>query len=254
MLTKNLLYLRKKSKRSQQELADQLGLPRTTLGDYERGNTEPNIAMLIKLADTFQVSIDELVRTNISHKEYEVIKNKNMKVLAITVDKEKKGNIELVESKAEAGYLESFQDPEYIKDLPQIYFPKIPSGTYRGFEINGDSMLPMESGSIVVCSYIEKLANIKNEKTYVVISKQDGLVYKRIRNNKKEKTLSLISDNQAYLPYEIPYQDIAEVWEYYAHLNFSDLKISMRNEMENALSDIQRKVTEMHLLSVDSRS
>lgn len=169
MLSENLQYLRKKSKLSQKELADQLSLARTTLGDYERGKTEPNIAMLIQLADCFDVSIDALVRTNLAHREYEIIKNKDIRVLAMTVDKDNKGNIELVDTKAEAGYLESFQDPEYIRELPKINFPNIPSGTYRGFEINGDSMLPMEPGTIVVCSYIEKLKHIKNDRTYVVI-------------------------------------------------------------------------------------
>ena len=243
MLSENLQYLRKKHKHSQQELANLLGLPRTTLGDYERGKTEPNIEMLINLADCFEVTIDALVRDNLQHREYEIIKNKDLRVLAMTVNNENKGNIELVDTKAEAGYLESFQDPEYIRDLPKIYFPKIPNGTYRGFEINGESMLPMESGTIVVCSYIEKLKDIKDNRTYIVISKEEGLVYKRVRNNKKQKALTLISDNELYLPYEIGYGEVAEVWEYYAHLSFSDLKVSFNEQLESKITDIQKKVT-----------
>ena len=243
MLSENLQYLRKKHKFSQQELANQLGLPRTTLGDYERGKTEPNIEMLIALADCFKVTIDALVRTNLQHLEFEIIKNKDIRVLAMTVDNDNKGNIELVDTKAEAGYLESFQDPEYIRDLPKINFPNIPSGTYRGFEINGESMLPMEPGTIVVSKYIEKLKDIKDNKTYIIISKEDGVVYKRVRNNKKQKALTLISDNELYLPYEIGYAEVAEVWEYYAHLSFSDLKVSFNEQLESKITDIQKKVT-----------
>jgi len=243
MLSDNLQYLRKKNKLSQQELANQLGLPRTTLGDYERGKTEPNIDMLIQLADCFEVSIDALVRDNLQHREFEIIKNKDIRVLAMTVDSDNKGNIELVDTKAEAGYLESFQDPEFISDLPKIYFPKIPNGTYRSFEINGESMLPMESGSIVVSAYVEKLKDVKDNRTYIIISKEEGLVYKRVRNNKKQKTLTLISDNALFLPYEIAYDEIAEVWEYYAHLSFSDLKLSFNEQLESKITDIQKKVT-----------
>ena len=74
MISKNLNYLRKKNKISQQVLANAMELPRTTLGDYERGKTEPNLAMLIKLADYFEVKVDDdLVYSKLAtgrHAEY----------------------------------------------------------------------------------------------------------------------------------------------------------------------------------------
>lgn len=244
MLPTNLNYLRKAKKNSQQKLADAMGIPRTTLGDYERGKTEPNIEMLIKLADYFEVTIDDMVRKNLSHRDLEIIKNKNMKVLAITVDKDEEENIELVATRAEAGYLENFQDPEFVRDLPKIHLPNIPKGsTYRAFEIQGDSMLPMESGSVVICNYIEQLDNVKNNKTYIIASKNEGLVYKRVILNKKNQQLTLMSDNEIYPPYTIHYEDIAEVWQYYAHLSFSDSKSAINDMLEEKITDIQKKVT-----------
>jgi len=138
MIAQNIKYLRKKSKLSQQELATQLDVARTTMGDYERGHTEPNIDTLVRLSDIFCVKLDQLLKEDLSHKELEIIRNKDMKVLAISVDTNDRSNIELVDTKAEAGYLESFQDPQYIRDLPKVYFPNMPHGTYRGFEVNGD--------------------------------------------------------------------------------------------------------------------
>lgn len=246
MLSKNLNYLRKKHKLSQQALADVMDTPRTTLGDYERGKTEPSIETLINLAQYFDVKVDDLIRTDLSHQDLEIFRNKDFKVLAISVDQENKGNIELVDTKAEAGYLESFNDPEYIKDLPKIAFPSIPEGTYRGFEIRGDSMLPIEPGSIIICKYVEKLIEIKDYKTYVVISRNDGLVYKRVRNLKEEKCLYLQSDNETYFPYKLEYGEVDEVWQYYAHLSFSDARTTFNDLLDEKLSDIQRKVRDMH--------
>ncbi|MBK8516912.1 MAG: helix-turn-helix domain-containing protein [Saprospiraceae bacterium] len=246
MLGQNIKYLRNKNKLSQQELSEKLSVPRSSLSDYEREHTQVGIDTLIKLSDIFDVRIDDMVRTNLSHRELEIIRNKDMKVLAISVNADNNSNIELVETKAEAGYLESFADPEYIRDLPKIAFPNIPQGTYRGFEIHGDSMLPMESGSIVICAYLERLKDIKAGKTYVIISKTDGVVYKRVKNDANTNKLMLISDNEAYLPYEINYTDIAEVWQYYAHLSFSDSKYTFNNMLEEKLQDIQRKLTEVH--------
>lgn len=246
MLAENLKYLRRKHKISQQDLANQLKAARTTLGDYERGKTEPNISTLIKLSEIFDIKVDALLRSNLQHADLEVIRNKDFRVLAISVDKENNGNIELVDSKAEAGYLESFQDPEYIRDLPKIFFPNIPQGTFRGFEIQGESMLPIETGSIIIASYIENLKQLKNEKTYIIVTKYDGLVYKRVRINKKEKKVMLFSDNEAFLPYEIDFGDISEVWQYYAHLSFSDRKKTLENRIDQKLTEIQQKVTYLH--------
>ena len=178
MLDKNLKYLRNKNKISQQVLSEALSIPRSTLGDYERGKTEPNISMLIRLGEYFDIKVDQLIKEDLSLGEYEIMKTKLMKVLAITVDQGNEGNVELVDSKAEAGYLDSYQNPEYIRDLPKLQLPKLPSGTYRAFEIQGDSMLPMESGSVVIAAYVESLADLKDNRTYIVISQRDGLVYK----------------------------------------------------------------------------
>jgi len=245
MLNKNLKYLRQKNKISQQGLSDALEIPRTTLGDYERGKTEPNIAMLIRMAQYFDVNVDELVKDDLSHGDYEVLKTKVMRVLAITVDDQNEGNIELVDTKAEAGYLDSYHNPEYIRDLPKIQFPNIPHGTYRAFEIQGDSMLPVEPGSVVIASYLESFDEIKEGRSYIVISKQEGVVYKRIRKDDDNNQLILISDNEIYLPYEIDMEDVAEVWQYYAHVSFSDQKKVVPTKLEVQMQDLQKRMMEI---------
>jgi len=216
MLAENLKYLRHKHKESQQDLATAMGLPRTTLGDYERGKTEPNIAMLIKLAKHYKLKIDDLINSQISRQDLELIRNKDMR-----------------------------QDPEYIRDLPKISFPGMLRGTYRGFEINGDSMLPIESGSIIISRYVEKLTDIKSDNSYIIVSKNEGLVYKRLRLDKKNKQLILISDNDAYLPYTLDYSEVDEIWSYYAHLSFSDKKQSVSTLVEGKLTDIQLKLNQI---------
>src|SRR5690625_3958053 len=130
--------------------------------------------------------------------------------------------VELVESKAEAGYLESFQDPEFITELPKIYIPNLPKNEYRGFEIEGESMLPMEPGSIVIGTRIESLDLIKDHRTYVIITKRDGLVYKRIQKLSDENKLLATSDNPVFHAYKISFYVFYEFWQYYTHLSFSD--------------------------------
>lgn len=246
MIAQNLKYLRQKFNFSQQELAEKLDIPRSSISDYERAYTQMPLDTLLKLCNVFNISIDHMVKSLLAHKDLEVARNNELRVLAISVDAHNRNNIELVDTKAEAGYLDSFADPEYIKELPKLYIPSIPEGTFRAFEIRGDSMLPLESGSIVICQYVEKFRDIKDNRTYVIITKNEGLVYKRIRIDNKENRLLLVSDNDAYLPYHLAYADVAELWQYYAHISFSDTKFTFNYLLEEKLHDMQRKITELH--------
>lgn len=245
-LIENVKHLRKIYGLTQQDLSEKLMIPRSTLGEYERGNTEPSLDLVIKISKIFKVEIDRLLKNRISETIEDTNDLQNTKVLAITLDQSDQSNIELVSTKAEAGYLDSYTDPEFIKELPKIHFPNLPRGHYRGFEIAGDSMLPMESGSIVICRYLENLTEIRDNKTYVVISKRDGVVYKRIRNIKHEQKLMLISDNESYLPYGLSYAEIDEIWQYYAHLSFSDTKSTFNSMIEDKINQMSRKLTEVH--------
>ena len=53
--------LRTKMKLSQYEVAKKLDIPQTTFYNYETERNDPSIKTLIKMADFFNVSIDELI-------------------------------------------------------------------------------------------------------------------------------------------------------------------------------------------------
>lgn len=63
---KNLAHLRKKHGMTQREVANLLGVSKATSCKYENGNVEPTVAQLIKLADFFQVTLDQLVKQDLS--------------------------------------------------------------------------------------------------------------------------------------------------------------------------------------------
>jgi hypothetical protein len=81
-------------------------------------------------------------------------------------------------------------------------------------------MLPIPSGSIIIGQYVENWKHIKDDKTYVLVTNREGIVYKRVFNQIKEKgLLNLVSDNPAYASYEIPAEDVLEVWESKAYIS-----------------------------------
>jgi transcriptional regulator with XRE-family HTH domain len=221
-ISSNIKFLRKKKGLTQQQFADQVGIKRSLVGAYEEERAEPKYELLKSLALFFDVSIDDFINETINEKWAPKPKGNpaNLRVLSISVDKDDNENIELVPLKASAGYLNGYADTEYVAHLPKLYLPMFKQGTYRAFEIKGDSMLPLVSGTIIVGEYQENWADVKAGETYVIISKSDGIVYKRVGNKFKEnKKLKLISDNPVYDPYDINGEDVLEIWKAKAYIS-----------------------------------
>ncbi len=210
----NIKHLRSLKGFSQERLAQELKWTRSMVGSYEEGRSEPPIDRLIDLSDYFKLPIDILVKNDLSQaKDTSFMQVGNQRLLfPISVDDNDEELIEIIPTKASAGYLAGYADPEYIEQLQKIKLPFLPTGTHRAFPIKGDSMLPVKDGSFIVAKFVDDINDIKDGRTYIVLTKNDGLVYKRVYNHIAEKqTLLLSSDNKTYNPYEVPIQEILEI-------------------------------------------
>lgn len=217
-VNKNLKFLRAQQGLTQKQLAEKLGLKQAAVGAYEEERSTPPLSCLLDISKIFKVNIDLLVNHDLSRIPEKDWKgrpaSKGKEVLAITVDFNNKENVELVTQKASAGYLSGFQDPEFVKELPKISLPVLPRNkTYRAFEIQGDSMLPVQPGSIIFGEYIEDAASIKNGKLYILVTVNEGIVFKRVFNfADDEGKLLCVSDNRLYQPFAISTGDVLEIW------------------------------------------
>ena len=232
----NIKHLRTLKKLSQERFADELGWSRSMIGSYEEGRSEPPIDRLIDLSNYFNIPIDILVRNDLRlAKDTSFIKVGNKRVLfPVTVNEANEDLIEIIPAKASAGYLEGYADPEYIEQLQKIKLPFLPTGTHRAFPIKGDSMLPVKDGSFVVAKFVDDINDVKNGKTYIVLTKEDGLVYKRIYTRPEDPSILVFSsDNKAYNPYEVKMETILELWEFTCCINTQEY-----DEKELKLSSI----------------
>ena len=228
----NVRFLRSRKKLTQDQLSAVLEIKRSTLNNYENGISGPSIQSLILLSDYFHVAIDTLLRVDLSrlkdsqlyeleHGQDVFLKGSNIRVLATTIDSRNRENIELVSEKAKAGYTNGFADPEYISELPVFQLPFLSSERkYRTFQINGDSMLPIPDGSWVTCEFVQDWKSIKNGEFYVVLTLNEGLVFKQLKNRLAENgCFQLISLNKIYEPYEIAATEIREIWKFVHYIS-----------------------------------
>ncbi|UTA69659.1 MULTISPECIES: LexA family transcriptional regulator [Emticicia] len=249
LLSLNIAHLRKLKELSQGALAETLNVPRTTLGSWEEGKSSPTIDGLTNIAKFFGVSIDALITidlTTVTDPQSLMEIGGKRVLFPIMVDEQGNDMIELVPVKASAGYLSGYNDPGFIQNLPRISLPYIANGKYRGFPIVGDSMPPLEKGAFVIGKYLENLADIKDGKTYVILTQNDGLVYKRIhRFNKADGYLMLHSDNTYYAPYKLPFKEVFEIWEFVCSINPADTQPS--DLLFSVLQSIQSDVNTIKL-------
>ena len=240
-LNQNIRHIRKQKGYTQAELAERIGVKRSLIGAYEEFRAEPKIETIQKLAYLFDLSLDQLINQDLSRgvkANQTDHAGKTLRILPIVIDQDDREMISIVPVNARAGYSHSYSDPEYIKDLPKFTLPLPelhPDKSYRLFQIEGDSMLPVPDGSYIICEYVENWTNIKEGESHILITRSQGLVYKRIWHGDQPGQLLLKSDNISYEPFYLDLEDLKEVWRGLAYISFN-----LPDQGERSSSEIQQ--------------
>jgi transcriptional regulator with XRE-family HTH domain len=242
LANQNIKYLRKQQGFTQEEFATKLGIKRSLLGAYEEERAEPNYEVLETISDLFQVSIDDLLRRDLSEvKGSYIARRRQLKMSA------EKNVIHFVPVKAAAGYLNGYADPEFLDELNTFTLPMLSGGHYRAFEILGDSMLPTPSGSVIIAEKVKDLEEVKNNQPYVLLSRTEGVVYKRIvKNNRNKNKLNLVSDNPVFQPYQVNAEDVLEIWS--AQMVMTKVNHQQRWDMNNLAGLVANLQTQVDTL------
>ncbi|ALM50473.1 XRE family transcriptional regulator [Flavobacterium psychrophilum] len=215
LFSDNIRHLRNQKNISQENIAGALVITRGRYVKYEDGTSEPPYEILLRLSRYYNVSVDLLLSVDIRKVDItNLIKlDDNRILLPITVDSKGENIIEIVPHKAKAGYLNGYSDPEFIEGLQHVSLPFLGNGKFRAFPVEGDSMPPHKEGSFIIGRYVEQLGHVTDGRTYILLTRDQGIVYKRLNKNGRN-SLMLQSDNTFYPPYTVKASDVLEIWEY----------------------------------------
>jgi transcriptional regulator with XRE-family HTH domain len=243
LFSDNIRFLRIQKNISQEKLATALLIARARYVKYE---------LLKRISKFYHVSIDLLLNVDLRKIDMDgLLKLEDNRILLpITIDAGGENTIEIIPQKARAGYLNGYSDPEFIEGLQQISLPFLKNGKFRAFPVSGNSMPPHRDGSFIIGKYVESLGEVRDGRTYILLTKNEGIVYKRLNKNGKN-SLVLSSDNSFYEPYSIRASDVLEIWEYACSIatnefepdslepqSIRDMFNSLRNEIK-ALKHLQ---------------
>ena len=255
----NLKLLRKRVKRSQEEVAQELGLTRSSYSGYENGVAQPGIDLLVTLCDYYLIPIDDFLRKDLealTEKEWDQLgkqplndlKGQKLRVLTTVVNNDEEEMIEMIPMQASAGYASGYADPDYLKVLPTFYLPFLSKNKkYRSFPIKGDSMPPVVEGSYVVAEYIQNWMTIRSGTPCIVVTKDEGIVFKVVHNLlESSQSFQLCSTNTFYAPYLVHANNIIEMWKFVNYISPELPEVRMDdNDLSKSIQSLQKEVHEL---------
>lgn len=198
--------------------AEETGISQSTLSRILNKDTKPNASNLKVISDYFQID-----KTWLLTGQQEEIKQKVEKQPELYIN-ENVMNVPLVTQYAYAGYMNGFNDPTYIEELPKIPFlvEKEHKGEYICFEVKGDSMDDGTHDSylerdILLCRNVRKdfwksKLHI-NKWDFVIVHKDNGICVKRITKHDVEKgIITCHSLNDYYEDFDMDLRDVTKIF------------------------------------------
>ena len=205
---------------TQAEFADLLGIKNST-ADIERGRTKLSGKLVSELLRQF--GVNPLWLFGESSQKYLSVNKGDVSPKVVTVNSGEQENIVLVNQKAAAGYPQNVQDVGWYQQLPafDIPLPEYRNATYRGFQVEGDSMMPnLLPGEWVLGKAVPSIGEISKSKIYVAVL-YDSVLVKKIQKLDDPYKILLVSINEEYAPMEVLISDIQELWQVNSKLTFS---------------------------------
>lgn len=205
---------------TQAEFAALLGIKNST-ADIERGRTKLSGKVVAELLRQF--GINPLWLFGESNQKYLQLTKGDVSPKVISLNSAGNENIVLVNVKAAAGYPHNVQDVEWYQQLPafDLPLPEYRNASHRGFQIEGDSMLPnFRPGEWVLGKAVPTIEEASNNRIYVIVL-YDSVLVKKLQKLPDPSKLLLISLNEEYLPIEVNVNDVQELWQVNSKLTFN---------------------------------
>ncbi|WP_031427158.1 S24 family peptidase [Flavimarina sp. Hel_I_48] len=237
--------IREEQQLTQSEFAEALGIKNST-ADIERGRTKLSGQVVTELLRIYNVN--PLWLYGFSNQKNLNAGKGDVSPKVVTIDKMDNENLVLVNQKAAAGYPHNVQDVEWYQQLPafDLPLPQYRNATYRGFQIEGDSMLPVfQQEDWVLAKATANMNEANNNKIYVVVL-PDSVLVKKLQKLPDPSRILLISLNQEYVPFEVNVSDIQELWQVNSKLTFNleaPSESNLLRELHRSMEELKNQVS-----------
>lgn len=240
--------IREELKHTQQSFAELLDIGATT-ADIERGKTKITGKIVMELM--LQFNINPLWIYGKSFEKHIDTSKGDVSPKVITLDASGNDSILLVNQKASAGYPNNIHDVGWYQTLPafNIPLPEFRNASYRGFQVEGDSMLPnIKPNEWVLGRAVPSLNEATDSKIYIVVLRDSVLVKKLQKVPNNPQAIRLISLNDEYLPIDVKVRDVQELWQVNSKLSFGVDEPSESNllrQLQQSMDELKGQISSL---------
>jgi len=222
-----LKQLRRKKNMSQTDLAEAIGVSLRTIQLYEKKNANIPIKNLNRIANYFEMGIDQLYAKEVNESDTTYNKANIVSKKGHSIRKLAPGKylvtVPLVTERESVEYCINYENQEFINDLVHISFviDQVSVARYLAFEISNNSMhneyvngIPKKS--IVLGKKVSKkelVKRIENKNTFWIIVYKETIMCKQITAyDKKKNTINCHSLNKSpeYPDFNISMEEVKE--------------------------------------------
>jgi len=245
---------REELRHTQQSFAELLDIGATT-ADIERGKTKITGKIVMELMAQF--NLNPLWLYGKSFEKYIDTSRGDVSPKVITIDSAGEDRILLVNQKAAAGYPNNIHDMGWYQTLPafNIPLPEYRNASYRGFQVEGDSMLPnIKPNEWVLGRAVPSINEATDSKIFIVVLRDSVLVKKLQKTPNNPQSIRLISLNDEYLPIDVKVKDIQELWQVNSKLSFGVDEPSESNllrQLQQSMDDLKAQIDDIKFKKTD---
>jgi len=232
---KNIKKIRGIKSLSQQAFADLFDLKRGTLGAYEEGRSEPKIETIIKIANYFSISIDDILTAELTVNQ--LLKfNDRLTLTPEELEREQFAQVPCITEKLEEDYLEHYSNQTFIDDMPQLSLPINIDKDFRAYTVANLEMTSHDKGlypkDVIIGEKVpHKVIKKLNNGTIVLAVTEKELILRRLYVT--ADGLVLRADHKNIDDETFHLNDIKELWRirYVFFRRIPDFSDSMEDKM-----------------------
>lgn len=262
---KNIKRIRTVKKLSQAQFAELFKLARPSVGAYEEGRSEPKIDTILSIAHHFGISVDALLRKELSVNELyslDILKGEfdptrlppalgngsKDEQLPLKPEVQASPGLPVIYQDNQLEYIVNLHSRDFLNALPRILLPEHPGKTNRVFQHSGHAMLTsgggLHEGDLVTTVQVpqERWQKLEEQKLFVVVSPKN-ISIRRFRGW-KDKESQWQADNPEVEAIALKKEEILEIWQVTGHWS---TYLEQPNMLEHKMLSLEHKLKEVML-------
>ncbi len=259
---------------------DAIGVAPQSLNDIKKERRAVTLEMIYATCDTYPVGLTYLIqgtgprltaqivegnvevivevnRENKINPTNSLLQSTRTEFIVATQDTHGNPTYSVINHKAAANYLGSYQSQEYYQHLGAVTLPQVLVGSRKQgifFQIEGDSMTPkFHHGDWVACTLLDRgeWSQVHDLDCYVVVSAPYGIQFKRVKNRlATHGFLRCKSDNRRHRSFNIEEDDLLQLFRFVLHVspdasNPDDALYQKVDHLEDTTTDLREMMEQL---------